>query len=208
MVVHPGQGTINMQLQRQLKMLSQQIFSLYCQTSPVFSDISTPSSPPSSPPMASLDQQLQEALAAINSLTKKVESLTSNLHTLQNENRALCGQQPIPAQSPFMPQPSYPFMFSPQPLPHHFPPRPSGSRPLPTPPQLSPSHIPLPHTPLAQSSFKDLKIVSPLPFSGKCEDTETFIHSCILYINGHPSEFGTEQNKITWILSHMQTGLA
>ena len=35
-----------------------------------------------------------------------------------------------------------------------------------------------------------------------------FIHSCILYINGHPSEFGTEQNKVTWILSHMQTGSA
>ena len=48
--------------------------------------------------------------------------------------------------------------------------------------------------------------MSPLPFSGKCEDTETFIHSCILYINGRPSEFGTEQNKVTWILSHMQTG--
>ena len=35
-----------------------------------------------------------------------------------------------------------------------------------------------------------------------------FIHSCILYINGHPSEFGMEQNKVTWILSHMQTGSA
>ena len=35
-----------------------------------------------------------------------------------------------------------------------------------------------------------------------------FIHSCILYINSHPSEFSTEQNKVTWILSHMHTGLA
>ena len=50
--------------------------------------------------------------------------------------------------------------------------------------------------------------MSPLPFSGKRKDTETFIHSCILYINGQPSEFGTEQNKVTWILSHMQTGSA
>ena len=50
--------------------------------------------------------------------------------------------------------------------------------------------------------------MSPLPFPGKREDTETFIHSCILYINGCPSEFGTEQNKVTWILSHMQTGSA
>ena len=122
-------------------MTSHQAFSLYCQTSPNFSDISTPSSPPSSPPMASLDQQLQEALTAINGLTKKVQSLTSNLDTLQNKNQALCGQQPAPARSLFMPQPSYPSMFSPQPLPRHSPPQSSGSRPLPIPPQFSPSHF-------------------------------------------------------------------
>ena len=47
--------------------------------------------------MASLNQQLQEALAAINGLTEKVQFLTSNLDTLRNENQALCGQQPVPA---------------------------------------------------------------------------------------------------------------
>ena len=176
---------------------------------PNFSDIYTPSSPPSSPPaMASLDQQLQEALATINGLTEKVQSLTSNLDVLRNENQALQGQCPASAHSPFMPQPFYPSMFSLQPLPRHSPPRPLGSRPLPTPPRFTPSHIPLPQTPPAQSSFKDPKIASPLPFSGKCKDTETFIHSCILYINGCSSEFRTEQNKVTWILSHMQTNSA
>ena len=71
-------------------MQSHNTFSLYRQTSPTFSDISTPSSPPSSPPvMASFDQQLQEALATINGLTEKIQSLTSNLDTLQNENQAL-----------------------------------------------------------------------------------------------------------------------
>ena len=130
--------------------------------------------------MASLDQQLQEALAAINGLTEKVQSLTSNLDILWNENQALRGQRPASAHVPFMPPPSYPSMFSPQPLPHHSPPWPSGSRPLPTPPWFSPSHIPLPQTPPAQSSFKDPKIASPLPFSGKREDMEMFIHSCIL----------------------------
>ena len=74
--------------------------------------------------MASLDQQLQDTLAATNGLTEKIESLTSNLHILQNENQALHGQQPIPARSPFMPQPSYLSMFFPQPLPCHFPPQP------------------------------------------------------------------------------------
>ena len=196
------------QYRRRLKTMSHNAFSLYRQTTPNFSNISTPSSPPSSPPMASLDQQLQEALATINGLTKKVQSLTSNLDTLRNENQALCGQHPTPAHVPFMPQPSYPSMFLPQPLPYHSPPRPSGSHPLPIPPHFSPSQIPLPQTPPARSFFKDPKIVSPLPFSGKCEDTEMFIHSCILYINSRPSEFGTEQNKVTWILSHMQTGSA
>ena len=190
-------------------MSSHQVFSLYRQTSPVFSDISTPSSPPSSPPMASLDQQLQDTLTAINSLTEKVESLTSNLHILRNENQALHRQQPAPAHSPFMPHPTYPpqSMFS-LPLPQHSPPRSLGSCPLSTPPRVSPSHVPLSSTPPARSFFKDLKIASPLPCSGKREDTETFIHSCILYINRRPSEFGIEQNKVTWILSHMQTGSA
>ena len=190
-----------LQDRRWLKMSSRNTFSLYRQTSPNFSDISIPSSPPSPPPMASLDQQLQEALTAINDLTEKVQSLTSNLDMLQNENQALRGQCPASAHSSYMPQPTYPSMFSPL---QHSPPQPLDSRPLPIPPRVSPTRVSIPSTPPARS-FKDLKIASPMPFSRKREDTETFIYSCILYINGCPSEFGTEQNKISWILSHMQT---
>ena len=162
--------------------------------------------------MSALDQQFREALDAINSLTQRVESLTNNLDTLQAENWTLCGQQrPASVQQLAL---FYPMQGvwantpAPQPLPHHSPPQPSGSHPLPTPPHFSLSQIPLPHSPPARSSFKDPKIASPLPFSGKHEDTKTFIHLCILYINGRPSEFGTEQNKVAWILSHMQTGSA
>ena len=176
-----------LQYQRRLKTTSRNAFSLYYQTTPTFSDISTPSSPPSSPPaMASLEPQLQEALTSINGLMQRVELLTANLNVLQMENQTLCGYPPASVQTPFMPQPSYPpqSMFSPQPLPRHSPPRPSGSRPLSTPPRFTPSHIPLPQTPPARSSFKDPKIASPLSFSGKREDTKTFIHLCILYING------------------------
>ena len=69
-------------------MLSHHTFLLYQYTSSAFSELFTPSLPPSSPPaMASLDQQLQEALAAINSLTQQVESLTINLNALQMENQ-------------------------------------------------------------------------------------------------------------------------
>ena len=72
--------------------------------------------------MTSLDQQLREALDAINGLTQQVELLTNNLNTLQAENQTLRGQPPTPARSPLMPQPYYPSLFSPQPLLHHSPP--------------------------------------------------------------------------------------
>ena len=47
--------------------------------------------------MASLEQQLQEALASINGLTQRVESLTANLNVLQTENQTLHGQLPASA---------------------------------------------------------------------------------------------------------------
>ena len=177
------------------------MFSHYHSTSPNLSEISTPSFPPPSPPMASLEQQLQEALGVIDSLTQRIESLTTNLENLQHENQILRDlQQSIlthPIQS----------MFSPPLPPQQSPPHSSASRPLPQLPQISPSHLPLPSSPPAQG-FKDPKIATPIPFTGKQNEIESFIHSCILYINGRPSEFGTEQNKVIWILSYMQTGAA
>ena len=116
------------------------------------------------------------------------------------ENQTLCGQQ-RPA-SVRQSTPLYPMqgVWSntpvPQSLPQHSPPQLSGSCPLLTPPQISPSYIPPPHSPFAQS-FKDPKIASPLLFSSKHEDTETFIHLCILYINGCSSEFGTRQIRLS-----------
>ena len=132
------------------------------------------------------------------------------------ENQTLDGQQWSASVWTFHLQqstPLYPMQEvwsntpAPQSLPHHFSPQPSDSHPLPIPPQLSPSHIPLPQSPSVQS-FKDPKIVSPLPPSGKWEDIKMFIHLYILYINGQLSEFDIEQNKVIWILSHMQTSSA
>ena len=92
--------------------------------------------------MASLEQQLQEALGMIDDLNWHIESLNTNLGNLQCENQMLKGlQQPIlthPIQS----------MFSP-PLPQQSPPCSLVSRPLPQPPQTSPSHLPLPSSPPA-----------------------------------------------------------
>ena len=60
--------------------------------------------------MASLEQQLQEALTSINGLIQRVELLTANLHVLQTENQTLRGQPPTSVRTPFMPQPSYPLL--------------------------------------------------------------------------------------------------
>ena len=51
-------------------------------------------------------------------------------------------------------------------------------------------------------------MATPLPFSGKQEETETFINSCHLYICTRILEFYDEQTKIYWILLFMQTGTA
>ena len=51
-------------------------------------------------------------------------------------------------------------------------------------------------------------MATPLPFSGKREETEMFINSCRLYMSARSSEFYNEQAKVYWILSFMQTGTA
>ena len=99
------------------------------------------------------------------------------------------------------------FIFSPPLPPQQSPPCPLTSRSLPQPSQISPSHLLLSSIPPAWG-FKGLKITAPMPFTGKQDETESFIHSCILYINSRLLEFGTEQNKVIWILSHMQTRAA
>ena len=90
---------------------------------------------------------------------------------------------------------------------------------------LSPLNIPLPLSPLSppqhpavyqqgmyalppSTQQKEPKITTPLHFTGKCDETKSFIISCTLYMNGWKSEFPDEDVKIYWILSYMTVGAA
>jgi hypothetical protein len=50
------------------------------------------------------------------------------------------------------------------------------------------------------------RIAVPNPFSGKMEDTESFINSCRLYIETRSLEFADDRTKVFWVLSFMQEG--
>jgi len=56
--------------------------------------------------------------------------------------------------------------------------------------------------------IREPKIATPLPFSEKSDDTESFINRCCLYMNGRKLKFPDEDAKIYWILLYMQTGSA
>ena len=75
-----------------------------------------------------------------------------------------------------------------------------------------PVHVPLPIKESPPSSersevkYREPKIAAPLPFDGKRENTESFLNSCQLYISAKPSEFQSEDAKMHWIMSYMQSG--
>ena len=143
--------------------------------------------------MASLDVQLAQAIEAITML------LTS-MAAMQNQIGILT--QSVVQQQQTMLQP-----IAPVPVP------------------LSPLNIPLPLSPPSphhrlslqmQGQYifpspvrtKEPKIAAPLHFTGKCDETESFINLCTLYMNGWKSEFPDEDTKIYWILSYMTLGTA
>ena len=158
-------------------------------TSPQFSDLSTPSSNPSSISspitMSTPDEQLAQAIQAIGALVNQVSSLTATVNGMQMQLGDL--------QFPPPPRPITPAA----PIPRH----------------PSPAHVPLPasrpFSPYYQApppTRKEPKMAVPLPFSGKREETETFINSCRLYMSARPSEFYDEQAKVYWVLSFRRKG--
>ena len=117
---------------------------------------------------SNLETQLDDAMTVIQRLIANVGNLTQQVvHLTQNMAYMQTAQN--------VPQPS------PQPSPHHF----SLSS--------SPQQQPLSHpslfvlaqdhaAPMSSSScVKEPKIANPLPFSGKRNDTESFINGCCLY---------------------------
>jgi len=140
---------------------------------------------------SNLETQLADTMMVIQTLMANIGNLTQQvIHLTQNVAYMQAAQN------------------VPQPSPHHFPLPPSSQQqPL--------SHLSLfalaqDHTASMPSSsrIKEPKIANTLPFSGKRDDTESFINGCCLYINGRKSEFPMDDAKIYWILSYMQTGSA
>ena len=137
--------------------------------------------------MSTPDEQLAQAIQAIGALVNQVSSLTATVNGMQMQIGDLAFPPPPHPITPVEPIPRHP----------------------------SPAHVPLlasqPLSPCYQAQpppRKEPKMATPLPFSGKREETETFINSCRLYICTRPSEFYNEQTKIYWILSFMQTSMA
>jgi len=102
----------------------------------------------------------------IGNLTQQVIHLTQNVALMQ-ANQNFSPPAPIP-----------------QPSPHNFPLPPSPQyQPLPPPSPLELAQdqaAPMP----SSSRIREPKIATPLPFSGKRDDTESFINGCCLYMNG------------------------
>ena len=51
-------------------------------------------------------------------------------------------------------------------------------------------------------------MAKPDAFSGKMEDTESFINACTMYILGQANDFPDETAAIMWVLSYMKEGTA
>ena len=170
-------------------------FSGYRQTSPAFSEPSiffTPANQPSpTSPMSSLDVQLAQAVKAITMLSTSMAAMQQQIGILT---------QSVTQQQQAMLQPIAPIPAPLSPLNISLPPSPP-----------SPPHRPSPQV-QGQYIFpppirtKEPKIVAPLHFTSKHDETESFINLCTLYMNGWKLEFPDEDAKIYWILSYMTLG--
>ena len=138
--------------------------------------------------MASLDEQLAQAVSMITMLSNSMVAMQQQMSILtqnvaEQQQRMLQPVAPIPV--PLSPL-NIPLPPSPPSPPHHPSPYMQGQYVLPPPVRT-----------------KEPKIAAPLHFTGKHDRTELFINSCTLYMNGWKSEFSDEEAKIYWFLSYM-----
>ena len=178
-------------------------------------EFTTPSSPVSlyediatllilQPVTMSTDEQLAKTLAAMEHMEKLMEALNNDLETIKEENRYLKAVVEMnndltnpdhPLYEPLAEKPTPPPIHNPQPIRSYFSP---------------PAHFPPLPSSLEKPEIKYCKpkIAAPLPFNGKRENTESFLNACQLYISARPSEFQTEDQKMHWVMSYMQSGSA
>jgi len=147
-------------------------------TSPTFSEMSQETS--STATSSNLEHQLADAMTAIQMLMQNVGALTQQVTTLTNsmgimqaaqDAQSIPISQPAPHNQSLPPSPQYQPFSQPSPL------------------ALAQDHAAPAPAPIfirqpAEPRVKEPKIAAPIPFSGKREDTESFINSCCLHING------------------------
>ena len=153
-------------------------------------------------PAMSSDDQLAKTLAAMERMEKLMEALNNDLKTIKEENRYL---KAVVETNNDPNHPDHP-LYQPQanddaPLPQSvFSPPPANNFSLP------PVHTPPPSSGKPEIKYREPKIAAPIPFDGKRENTESFLNSCQLYISARPSEFQSEDQKMHWVMSYMQSG--
>jgi hypothetical protein len=145
----------------------------------------TQSSQTAPPPSATAEQVLTIMMDRMEELVNQVNLLNTKVNTLENHQPSLSPLQDLP-----------PLSSSPQQPLAEMPPPPTQ------PPAVVPANSDINH------HSKDPKIAAPQPFSGKRDETESFLNSCHLYLNARPSEFRDDNARIYWVLSYMQTGSA
>ena len=143
--------------------------------------------------MASLDEQLAQAVAVITMLLNSMVAMQQQVLILiqnvaEHQQRILQPIAPVPV--PLSPL-SIPLLPSP-----------------PSPPCRPSLYLQGQYVLPPSIRTEELKIMAPLHFTGKHDKTELFINSCTLYMNCQKSEFSDEDAKIYWILSYMTLGTA
>ena len=181
---------------------------------PLSPEFTTPSSPISlyediatslvlQPTTMSSEEQLAKTLAMMERMEKLMEALNNDLETIKEENRYLkvvveINNDPNHPDHPLYAPPSNNDAPEPQS---------TFSPPVINPP-LPPVHTPPPSSGKPEIKYREPKIVTPIPFDSKRENTESFLNSCQLYISVRPSEFQNEEQKMHWVMSYMQSGSA
>ena len=150
-------------------------------------------------PIMSTDEQLTKTLATMEHIEKLMEALNNDLETIKEEN---CYLKAVVETNNDLSHPDHPLY---QPLANNDVP---PLRSIFSPP---PIHVPSPikeSPPLSEKpevKYREPKIAVPLPFDGKRENTESFLNSCQLYISARPPELQSEDAKMHWIMSYMQS---
>ena len=142
------------------------------------------------------DDKLTKALAAMERMEKLMEALNNDLEMVKEEN---CYLKVVVETNNDPTNPDHP-LYEPPANNVTPPPRTVFSPP--------PIHTPPPSPPRTKIKYREPKIAAPLPFDGKRENTESFLNACQLYISARPSEFQTEDQKMHWVMSYMQSGSA